>query len=124
MNNDFNIYVFSNDANFCSSLAIECNNYGFELTFFEPDNMENVFEQNDTLISVVIIDLTCMDNIDPFELGKEARMIADFPVFGAVRKFNKKDQEEAKQKGFDLIFTKKMLLRSIRDVVIHISDNE
>ena len=41
MNNDFNIYVYSNDANFCSSLAIECNNYGFELTFFEPKNMES-----------------------------------------------------------------------------------
>jgi len=124
MNNDFNIYVYSNDANFCSSLAIECNNYGFELTFFEPKNMESVFGKNDTLISVVIIDLTLIDSINPFELGQNARITSDFPVFGVVKKFNKKDQEEAKRMGFDLIFTKKMLLRSIRDVVIHISDNE
>ena len=124
MNNDFNIYVYSNDANFCSSLAIECNNYGFELTFFEPKNMESVFGKNDTLISVVIIDLTMIDRVNPFDLGQNARMISDFPVFGVVKKFNKKDQEEAKRMGFDLIFTKKMLLRSIRDVVIHISDNE
>ena len=36
--------------------------------------------------------------------------------------FSKKMQEDAKKSGFDLIFTKKMLLKSIKEVVIHVSN--
>ena len=39
MNNEFNINVFSHDANFCSALALECNKYGFELSFFETNKL-------------------------------------------------------------------------------------
>ena len=31
MNREFNLYVYSDDANFCSALALECNSYGFDL---------------------------------------------------------------------------------------------
>ena len=37
-------------------------------------------------------------------------------------KRSKKIQKDAKKAGFDLIFTKKMLLKSIREVVIHVSN--
>ena len=124
MNDNFNINIYSNDANFCASLALECNNYGFSLTFFEKKNMELIFNNYKNFISVIIIDLSSLDQTDPFKLGQKARMISDFPVFGVLNRFNKKDQDRAKKSGFDLIFTKKMLLRSIKDVVIHIADNE
>ena len=44
------------------------------------------------------------------------------PVFGVLNKFSKTVQEKAKKNGYDLIFTKKMLIRSIRDVIIHVSN--
>ena len=44
------------------------------------------------------------------------------PVLGILNMFSKQVQEKAKKTGFDLIFTKKMLLRSIREVVIHVSN--
>ena len=39
-----------------------------------------------------------------------------------LNKFSKTMQDNAKSNGFDLIFTKKMLIRSIRDVIIHVSN--
>ena len=124
MEDSFNIYIYSDDAKFCTSLALECNKYGFGLTFFDNTNLENVLNDDDVLISVVIIDLTTIKGRDVYSLGAKARISSDLPIFGVVETLSKKNQNEAKKYGFDLIFTKKMLLRSIKEVVIHIADND
>ena len=121
MEEQFNINIFSNDAKFCSSLAIECNKYGFGLTFFEESDVDNKELLESALVSVVIIDLTCED-VDPYQLGKNMRISSDLPIFGILNKFNRKDQNNAKECGFDLVFTKTMLLRSIKEIVVHISN--
>jgi len=118
----FNINVFSNDAKFCSSLAIECNKYGFELTFFEKQDINNKKLLESALISVVIIDLTDNKDVDPYVLGEKMRLSSDLPIFGILDRFNRENQNRAKDCGFDLVFTKSMLLKSIKEVVIHISN--
>ena len=123
MEDSFNIYLYSDDANFSSSLAVECNNYGFGLIFFDDSNMEEVLNDDNSLISVVIVDLSSQ-SVNPYKLGYNARISSNLRVFGVLERFNKKDQLKEKENSFDLVFTKKMLLRSIKEVVIHISDNE
>ena len=54
----FNINVLSDDAVFCTSLATECNKFGFLLSFFDKGDVLN---KNDLFstesLSVSIIDL-------------------------------------------------------------------
>ena len=71
-----------------------------------------------------IIDLTCDDEIDPYLLGEKMRIVSSLPIFGVLDKFNRSKQNRAKDCGFDLVFTKSMLLRSIKEIVIHISNEE
>ena len=73
------------------------------------------------LVSVVVIDLTSSDT-DAYELGKNMRISSDLPIFGILGRFNRKDQNKARDCGFDLVFTKSMLLKSIKEIVIHISN--
>ena len=116
----FNINVFSNDPEFCKSLATECNNYGFLLTFIDNEN-GIISELDNKTIGVMILDLH-ENNINPFNVCSEIKNNHGLPVFGVLNKFSKQIQEKAKKSGFDLIFTKKMLIRSIREVIIHVSN--
>ena len=124
MDNQFNINMFSNDAEFCSSVAIECNKYGFGLNFFEEKDIKNKKKIEVGAISVAIIDLTFDEEIDPYLLGEKMRIVSSLPIFGVLDKFNRSKQNRAKDCGFDLVFTKSMLLRSIKEIVIHISNEE
>ena len=120
----FNINIFSDDPEFCSSLAVECNKYGFGLTFFEKKDISNKELLESAIVSVVIIDLTCDNVFDPYELGKQMRVSSDLPIFGILNKFNRRNQNHAKSCGFDLVFTKTMLIKSIKEIVVHISNEE
>lgn len=122
MNKEFNLLVLSDDANFCSALALECNNYGFELTFFESVDLITVLKDNDKLISVIIVDLNCNKVDERLKIGEQARLKSNFPIFGIVDKVTKEVQRKSKDYGFDLIFSKRMLLKSLKKVVIHILD--
>ena len=77
MNKDFNLYVFSDDANFCSALALECNSYGFELTFFELSDLRNGFKKDDKIFSVIIIDLSEKDLDQGLKIGEKIRLKSD-----------------------------------------------
>ena len=101
MEDNFNIFIFTEDADFSASLAIECNNYGFALTFIDNESIKLNLVDDDALISVVIIDLTSSVG-NPYEIGEKAKICSDFPIFGVVDRFNKKDQVKAKEYGFDL----------------------
>jgi len=121
MNSEFNINVFSHDANFCSALALECNKYGFDLSFFEISDIPKVFKDDKYLISIIILDLS--DNEDEvLQLGEKVRINSNFPLFGVVDVLNKNIKHKSKDFGFDLIFTKQILLKSIKKVIIHISN--
>ena len=61
MNREFNLYVYSDDANFCSALALECNSYGFDLTFFNLKDLNKGFKSNNRIFSVFIVDLNSKD---------------------------------------------------------------
>jgi len=121
MNSEFNINVFSYDANFCSALALECNKYGFELSFFEDSDMPDILKEDKYLISIIIIDLSQNED-EALQLGERARINSDFPLFGVVDSLNKNIKHKSKDFGFDLIFTKQILLKSIKKVIIHISN--
>ena len=121
MNSEFNINVFSHDANFCSALALECNKYGFELSFFENSDIATVFKNNKHLISIIIVDLSS-DEDKAMQLGEKARIVSGYPLFGVVDILNKNIKHKSKDYGFDLIFTKQILLKSIKKVIIHISN--
>ena len=119
MNYEFKIIAFTDDPQFSISLSRECNKYGFSLSFIDRE-AEIKDEIDGDIISVVLLDLNnCSEN--PFDLCQSIKINHGMPVFGILNQFSKKVQEKAKEAGFDLIFTKKMLLRSIREVVIHVS---
>ena len=121
MNSEFNINVFSHDANFSSALALECNKYGFELSFFEVSDIPDIFKKDKYFISIIIIDLSQNED-EALQLGEKARINSNFPLFGVVDVLNKKVKHKSKDFGFDLIFTKQILLKSIKKVIIHISN--
>ena len=121
MNSEFNINVFSHDANFCSALALECNKYGFELSFFENSDIATVFKNNKHFISIIIVDLSS-DEDEAMQLGEKARIVSGYPLFGVVDILNKNIKHKSKDYGFDLIFTKQILLKNIKKVIIHISN--
>tara|TARA_B100001142_G_C14025970_1_gene536192 strand:- start:266 stop:637 length:372 start_codon:yes stop_codon:yes gene_type:complete len=122
MNREFNLYVYSNDANFCSALAIECNSYGFELTFFEMVDVRNDFIGDSKVFSVIIIDLSEKDLDERLKAAEKIRLKTDFPIFGTANKLSKELQNKTKDYGYDLIFTKRMLLKSLKKVVAHVLD--
>ena len=70
-----------------------------------------------------IIDLTYKDD-DPYKTGEKARIKCDLPIFGVLDKLNRKNQKKATESGFDLVFTKSMLLKSIKEIVVHIANDE
>ena len=120
MNYEFKIIACTNDANFSISLARECNKYGFSLSFIDRES-QFIDELDNKIVSVTLLDLNNFEE-DPFRLCQNIKINHEIPVFGVLDKFSKQTQEKAKKMGFDLIFTKKMLLRSIREVVIHVSN--
>ena len=89
--------------------------------FFEVANIKNIFDDNSNFISVVIIDLDNGTADKKMRLGESARISSNFPVFGVINKITKNIQQRSKDYGFDLIITKRMLLKSIKKVVVHIS---
>ena len=120
MNSDINLLIYSEDANFSSALALESNKYGFELTFFEVKSMQNYVENSYSLISIVIVDLDSSGENNCLKLGEDIKRISKFPLFGVVNRITKNIQHKSKDYGFDLILTKRMLLKSLKKVVIHI----
>jgi len=120
MKYDFKIAAFTEDADFSISLATECNKYGFSLSFIDLE--EDIKEEvgTDTII-VILIDLNSK-KYNSLHLCEKIKKNHGIPVFGVLDMFSKKMQEDAKKSGFDLIFTKKMLLKSIKEVVIHVSN--
>ena len=120
MNREFNLYVYSDDANFCSALALECNSYGFDLTFFNLKDLNKDFKSNNKIFSVFIVDLNSKDLDARLKIGEKIKVKVDYPVFGVIDKITKSIQNKSKDYGFDLIFTKRMLLKSLKKVVVHI----
>ena len=116
----FNINVMSDDAVFCTSLATECNKFGFLLTFLNQDDVlnKNDFFSNESLY-VSIIDL----DVDNINIINHIRKTSKLPVFGVCSKLTKSMQVKAKNKGYDLVFTKSLLISSIKRIIIHISRN-
>ena len=119
----FNINVFSNDPEFCTSLATECNKFGFNLTFFEEKDIGTDKFNDTSLISVNIIDLDTKE-FNYCTAAKKLRMTSNLPIFGVFKRFRKLLQVKAEKAGYDLVFTKSMLLKSIKKVIIHISNEK
>ena len=120
MKYEFKIIAFTNDPDFSISLATECNKYGFSLSFIE--HLKEIDDElNDDTIVVTLLDLN-ENKTDPFKLCQDIKNKHGIPIFGVLDAFSKSSQEKAKKSGFDLVFTKKMLIRSIREVVIHVSN--
>jgi len=120
MKYEFKIIAFTDDPDFSISLATECNKYGFLLSFIEDLEEINTELENNVII-VTLLDLHEY-NTDPFKLCESIKNKHGVPVFGVLNAFSKQLQEKAKKSGFDLVFTKKMLIKSIREVVIHVSN--
>lgn len=115
----FNINVLSDDAVFCTSLATECNKYGFLLNFFNKEdsiNQSKPFHNESLYVSIIDLDA---DNIDIIDYIRKSSKL---PVFGVCSKLNKPLQSKAKNKGYDLVFTKSLLINSIKRIIIHISN--
>tara|TARA_Y100001934_G_C12082345_1_gene645361 strand:+ start:232 stop:597 length:366 start_codon:yes stop_codon:yes gene_type:complete len=120
MKYEFKIVAFTEDPDFSISLATECNKYGFSLTFIDTEDRLKEEINSETII-VVLIDLNNVQYVS-MNLCEKIKRVHGIPVFGVLDMFNKKKQQDAKKSGFDLIFTKKMLLKSIKEVVVHVSN--
>tara|TARA_B100000941_G_scaffold82211_1_gene56530 strand:- start:32723 stop:33088 length:366 start_codon:yes stop_codon:yes gene_type:complete len=116
---EFKILTLSNDASFSISLVTECNKYGFSLIFIDDKtDIEN--EINNNVITVALFDLSD-SRLNSFKFGERVKLDYGIPIFGLLNEFDKNIQKKARDHSFDLIFTKKMLLKSIKEVVIHVS---
>ncbi len=118
-----NINIFSNDAIFCTSLATECNKYGFNLSFYEESQIGLDDFNDDSLVSVNIIDLDSTE-FDYQTIAQKLIMTSNLPIFGVFDTFNKSMQAKARKSGYDLVFTKSMLIKSVKKVIIHISNEK
>ena len=120
MKYEFKIIAFTDDPDFSISLATECNKYGFLLSFIEDlEEINSELENNVIIVTLLVLhEYSC----DPFKLCESLKNKHGVPVFGVLNTFSKQLQEKAKTSGFDLVFTKKMLIKSIREVVIHVSN--
>ena len=119
----FNINIFSNDPTFCTSLASECNKFGFSITFFEENDIDSEKLSESSFISVNIIDLDSQDP-NPYNMAKKLRIASNLPIFGVFSSFSKQLQAKAKKSGFDLVFTKSILIKSVKKIIIHISNEK
>ena len=119
----FNINLCSNDPSFCTSVATECNKFGFSLTFFEDKDIGSDEFKESSLVSVNVVDLDSND-FDPYKAAKKLRMTSNLPIFGVFSKFSKHNQLKGEKSGYDLVFTKSMLLKSIKKIIIHISNEK
>ena len=87
MKYEFKIIAFTNDPDFSISLAIECNKYGFSLSFIEYlKGIDN--ELNDDTIIVTLLDLN-ENKTDPFKLCRDIKNKQGIPVFGVLDRFSK-----------------------------------
>ena len=93
------------------------------MTFFEEKDIGNEKIIDSDMISVNIIDLDIPDS-NPYDIAKKLRITSNLPIFGVFNQFNKQSQAKAKKSGYDLVFTKSMLIKSIKRVIIHISDEK
>ena len=119
----FNINILSDDPIFCTSLASECNKFGFSLTFFKEEDIGDEKNINSNMISVNIIDLDILDS-DPYDIARKLRITSNSPIFGVFNQFNKQLQAKAKKTGYDLVFTKSMLIKSVKKIIIHVSNEK
>ena len=114
---EFIINVISDDPFFCTKFATECNKYGFSLNFIE---LEDIFEENKNIfkdnLAIAIVDL----DVEILDLANLIKGKNRIPVFGIYKKFNKTLHVRAKEKNFDLTFTKSLLINSIKSIVVHI----
>ena len=123
INEQFNINLCSSDPTFCTSVATECNKYGFSLTFFDEKDIGSEQFNESTLISVNIIDLD-LKEFNPYSAAEKLRMKSNLPTFGVFSIYNKQSQAKATKSGYDLVFTKSMLIKSIKKIIIHISNEK
>ena len=61
------------------------------------------------------------NNLDIAKLIKKTSKI---PVFGVYTKYSKSMQSKAKKNDFDLVFTKSLLLNSIKRIIVHIANEK
>ena len=76
----FNINILSDDPTFCTSLASECNRFGFSLTFFEEKDIGDEKIMDSDMISVNIIDLDIPDS-NPYDIAKKLRITSNIIRF-------------------------------------------
>ena len=120
MNLKFKILTYTNDPEFSALLALECDKYNFSLSFIE--NIESIKSRiKDRETVVIILDLNDK-KIDTLSLGSKIKHRYELPMFGVLNTFKKTAHKDAKEKGFDLVFTKKMLIKSIKEVVTYVSN--
>lgn len=117
----FNINVLSDDPMFCTRFATECNKFGFSLNFFDKADISNKSNHLfGDFLSVAVVDIDT-NNLDIAKLIKKTSKI---PVFGVYTKYSKSMQSKAKKNDFDLVFTKSLLLNSIKRIIVHIANEK
>ena len=101
-----NIAILSNEGEFCMNLVSISLSQSHDLFF--PKKQSDIIDLN---VKLAIIDLN--DNsIMPFNIVK-----GDFLLIGVMNKLNKKIEERARDAGYDITFTKKMLLKNFKTII-------
>ena len=96
-----NIAILSNEGEFCMSLTSFFSSKLYNLFFPEKQS-----DLSDLKIKYAIIDLNDK-SIKPFDIVK-----GDFILIGVMNKLNKKIEMQAINAGYNITFTKKMLLKN------------
>ena len=99
------IAILSNEGEFCMNLvSISSNRYDL----FFPKKQSDIVNSN---IKFAIIDLNDK-SVNPFDIVK-----GHFLLIGVMNSLNKKIELKARDAGYNITFTKKMLLKNFTTII-------
>ena len=98
--------IISNESDLCMNITHSNSTVGLDLFF--PNNTD---ELNTVNVNIVVVDLNDK-TISAFDIKK-----SNFILIGVMNRLNKHIERKAREKGYDIIFTKSMLIKNYKTII-------
>ena len=98
--------IISNESDLCMNITHSNSTVGLDLFF--PNN---IHELNNVDANIVVVDLNDQ-TISAFNINKSS-----FILIGVINRLNKHIERKARESGYDIIFTKSMLIKNYKTII-------
>ena len=98
--------IISNESDLCMNITHSNARVGLDLFF--PNNAHELVNVDANIVVVDLNDKT----ISAFNIKK-----SNFILIGAINRLNKHIERKAKDSGYDIIFTKSMLIKNYKTII-------